>query len=93
MTAQFPFDNSYANLPERFFTRQAPATVAAPRLIAVNRALAARLGITLPEDATEVAQIFSGNALPHGADPLAQVYAGHQFGGWSPQLAEGRAIL
>ena len=93
MTAQFPFDNSYANLPERFFTRQAPATVAAPRLIAVNRALAARLGITLPEDATEVAQIFSGNALPHGADPLAQVYAGHQFGGWSPQLGDGRAIL
>lgn len=93
MTAQFPFDNSYARLPERFFTRQAPATVVAPRLIAVNHALAARLGITLPDDPAEIALIFSGNALPEGADPLAQVYAGHQFGGWSPQLGDGRAIL
>ena len=93
MTAQFPFDNSYARLPERFFTRQPPATVAAPRLISVNHALAARLGITLPDDPAEIARIFSGNALPQGADPLAQVYAGHQFGGWSPQLGDGRAIL
>lgn len=93
MTATFPFDNSYARLPERFFTRQPPVAVAAPRLIAVNRALARRLGITLPEDTTEIAQIFSGNALPQGADPLAQAYAGHQFGGWSPQLGDGRAIL
>lgn len=93
MTAQFPFDNSYARLPARFFTRQPPATVAAPQLIAVNRALADRLGIALPADATELAQIFAGNALPQGADPLAQVYAGHQFGGWSPQLGDGRAIL
>ncbi|MCL4163545.1 UNVERIFIED_CONTAM: hypothetical protein GTU68_056104, partial [Idotea baltica] len=29
--------------------------------------------------------------MPAGADPLAQVYAGHQFGGWSPQLGDGRA--
>jgi uncharacterized protein YdiU (UPF0061 family) len=93
MTAQFPFDNSYARLPDRFFTRQAPATVAAPRLIAVNHALANRLGITLPEDTAESARIFSGNALPQGAEPLAQAYAGHQFGGWSPQLGDGRAIL
>lgn len=93
MTAQFPFDNSYARLPERFFTRQPPSTVAAPRLIAVNHALAARLDITLPSEAAEIAQIFSGNALPQGAEPLAQAYAGHQFGGWSPQLGDGRAIL
>jgi hypothetical protein len=24
MTAHFPFDNSYARLPDRFFTRQPP---------------------------------------------------------------------
>ncbi|PWK62823.1 protein adenylyltransferase SelO [Roseicyclus mahoneyensis] len=93
MTPSFPFDNSYARLPERFFTRQSPARVTAPRLVAVNRPLAARLGITLPEDAAEIARIFAGNALPEGAEPLAQVYAGHQFGGWSPQLGDGRAVL
>ncbi len=93
MTAHFPFDNSYARLPERFFTRQPPTPVTSPGLIAVNRPLAAQLGITLPEDEAEIAALFAGNALPDGANPLAQVYAGHQFGGWSPQLGDGRAVL
>jgi uncharacterized protein YdiU (UPF0061 family) len=93
MTAHFPFDNSYARLPDRFFTRQPPVPVEAPGLIAVNHALADRLGLTLPADGTETAAIFAGNAIPDGAEPLAQVYAGHQFGGWVPQLGDGRAVL
>jgi len=36
---------------------------------------------------------FSGNQLPGGAEPIATVYAGHQFGGFNPQLGDGRAIL
>ena len=93
MPARFPFDNSYARLPDRFYTRQPPAPVTAPRLVAVNRPLAARLGIDLPEDDAAIASLFAGNTLPEGAAPLAQVYAGHQFGGWSPRLGDGRAIL
>src|SRR5690554_1046032 len=34
-----------------------------------------------------------GNALPDGATPVAQAYAGHQFGGYSPRLGDGRALL
>jgi uncharacterized protein YdiU (UPF0061 family) len=93
MTAQFPFDNSYARLPDRFYTRQAPVPVEAPGLIAVNRPLAERLGLRLPADDAETAAIFAGNRVPEGAEPIAQVYAGHQFGGWVPQLGDGRAIL
>jgi uncharacterized protein YdiU (UPF0061 family) len=93
MTAAFPFDNSYARLPQRFFTPQAPVPVSAPKLIAVNEPLAQRLGLDLPTDDDALAQLFAGNALPDGASPLAQVYAGHQFGGWSQQLGDGRAIL
>jgi uncharacterized protein YdiU (UPF0061 family) len=93
MTVHFPFDNSYVRLPDRFFTRQPPVPVEAPGLIAVNRDLAARLGLTLPQTEAEIAAIFAGNALPQGAEPIAQVYAGHQFGGWVPQLGDGRAIL
>ncbi|KPQ16664.1 MAG: hypothetical protein HLUCCO18_07380 [Rhodobacteraceae bacterium HLUCCO18] len=93
MNAHFPFDNSYARLPDRFFTRQPPVPVERPGLIAVNRALADRLGLTLPEDPDEIAAIFAGNAVPEGAEPIAQVYAGHQFGGWVPQLGDGRAVL
>ena len=36
--------------------------------------------------------MFAGNTLPDGAEPLAQAYAGHQFGGFSPQLGDGRAL-
>lgn len=92
MTA-FPFDNSYAALPDRLFTRLAPTPVADPGLIAVNRPLADRLGIDLGGSDGDLAQIFAGNVVPKGAEPLAQVYAGHQFGGWSPQLGDGRAVL
>mgnify|MGYP001802010626 CR=1 FL=1 len=92
MTITIPFDNSYARLPDRFFTKLPPATVPAPALIRFNHTLAAELGI-VRGDPDEMAQIFAGNVLPDGADPLAQVYAGHQFGGFSPQLGDGRANL
>ena len=39
------FDNSYARLPQGFFTRTAPTPVSAPELIALNRPLAQRLGL------------------------------------------------
>ncbi len=92
MTLHIPFDNSYATLPDAFFTRIAPKPVATPRLIAFNDALARELGI-VPGDADALALAFSGNRPPEGADPLAQAYAGHQFGGFSAQLGDGRANL
>ena len=94
MTAAIPFDNSYARLPERFFTRQGPTEVAAPALIKLNHGLARRLG--LDPAALETAEIIAalaGNGVPDGAEPLAQAYAGHQFGGWNPGLGDGRALL
>jgi protein adenylyltransferase len=94
MTLTLPFDNSYGRLPERFYTRLAPSPVAKPALIALNRPLARRLGLDADAlAADEGVAALAGNALPDGSDPLAQVYAGHQFGGWSPQLGDGRAIL
>ncbi len=84
------FDNSYARLPEKFFTRQAPMPVAAPKTIVVNQSLAAELGI---EPQALSSEVLAGNALPAGAEPIAQVYSGHQFGNWAGQLGDGRAIL
>ncbi|WP_376098495.1 YdiU family protein [Roseomonas sp. CCTCC AB2023176] len=88
------FDNTYARLPERFFARLPATPVAAPRLVRVNRPLAELLGIDA--DALESpggVAALAGNAVPEGADPIAQAYAGHQFGGFTPQLGDGRAIL
>lgn len=86
------FDNSYARLPDRFFVRQTPVPVAAPAVLAVNADLARRLGIDPDRLAADPA-LLAGNRLPDGAEPIAQAYAGHQFGGWVPQLGDGRALL
>ena len=89
---RIPFDNSYASLPDGFFTRLDPTPVKEPKLLAWNDDLAASLGIE-GGDAKTRAQVFGGNAVPAGAAPLAQLYAGHQFGNFNPQLGDGRAIL
>jgi uncharacterized protein YdiU (UPF0061 family) len=88
------FDNSYARLPEHFFARVAPAPVAAPRLVRVNRELAFELGLD-PDwlAGSDGLAMLSGNRLPDEAAPLAMAYAGHQFGQFVPQLGDGRAIL
>lgn len=91
--AAFAFDNSYAGLPQRFFAAQAPTQVAEPWLIKLNEPLATELGLDVEALRRDGAAIFSGNLVPEGAQPLAMAYAGHQFGGFSPQLGDGRAIL
>ncbi|RFA29325.1 hypothetical protein CAI21_09640 [Alkalilimnicola ehrlichii] len=92
----FPqFSLQYSRLPERFYQHFEPAPVKRPRLIAFNRGLAEQLGFDLsayPGD-DKAAEYFAGNLIPPGAEPLAQAYAGHQFGGFVPQLGDGRAVL
>ncbi|MEH6647412.1 protein adenylyltransferase SelO [Sulfitobacter sp.] len=87
-----PFDNSYAALPDAFYTKLSPTSVKAPKLLAFNKYLAKVLGIEV-DDIAEVSRVFSGNKIPQGAEPLAQLYAGHQFGNFNQQLGDGRAIL
>ncbi|AUX19661.1 hypothetical protein SOCEGT47_001130 [Sorangium cellulosum] len=88
------FDNTYARLPDRFYARVSPARVRAPRVVKVNRALAAELGLDADQLASaEGAEVLAGNALPEGAEPIALAYAGHQFGSFVGQLGDGRAIL
>jgi len=92
--ASIPFDNSYARLPESFFASVAPDPIAQPELLAWNRPLAESLGLAdLPDDAGKLARIFAGTDPIQGSQPLAQAYAGHQFGGFTPQLGDGRAVL
>src|ERR1700681_1632149 len=94
MTAHFPFQNTYAPLPDGFFARVAPTPVASPRLIKLNRPLATRLGLDPDRlESPEGTEILAGKRVPGGADPIAMAYAGHQFGHFVPQLGDGRAIL
>lgn len=94
MNAGFEFDNSYARELRGFYVPSKAAEVPQPRLLKLNRGLAAELGLD-PGALTSGhgAAIFAGNETPEGASPLAQVYAGHQFGGFVPRLGDGRALL
>ncbi len=38
-------------------------------------------------------RLLIGNAVPEEATPVAQGYSGHQFGFYSPRLGDGRALL
>ena len=90
----FQFDNSYARLPRSFYAAVMPTPVSQPRLLALNHDLAARLGLDAEWLGTpDGLAVLAGNAVPQGAEPLAQAYAGHQFGGFVPQLGDGRAVL
>ena len=89
----FRFDNSWiAALPGTYLAA-VPDPAPAPRLLAFNRRLAEGLGLDAAALEAEAAELLSGARLPAGAEPIAQAYAGHQFGGFSPQLGDGRAHL
>ncbi|WP_134766651.1 protein adenylyltransferase SelO [Nocardioides sp. 1609] len=65
-----------------------------PRLLVLNQPLAVELGLDPAWLRTDDGvRLLVGNALPAGATPVAQAYAGHQFGGYSPRLGDGRALL
>ena len=88
------FDNTYARLPSRFYAKLPPAPVARPKLIKINRPLAAELKIDPAYlESDDGVATLAGNRLFNGSEPLAMAYAGHQFGNWVHQLGDGRALL
>jgi uncharacterized protein YdiU (UPF0061 family) len=86
-------EHTYASLPALFHARAAATPVRSPRIVVLNRGLAAALGLDGDAlDTPEGAAVLAGNALPDGAQPLAMAYAGHQFGHFTG-LGDGRALL
>ncbi|HRH13669.1 MAG TPA: YdiU family protein [Azonexus sp.] len=91
---ELEFDNSFAGLPEAFFTRLAPLGLPAPYLVGASSEVAELIGLDPDEIGhPEFREILAGNSLPPGSDALAAVYSGHQFGVWAGQLGDGRAHL
>ena len=88
------FDNSYLQLPARFYHRQVARQVPSPALILLNKELAEELGID-PDwlRSPEGIAVLAGNTTAEGSEPIACAYAGHQFGNYNPQLGDGRALL
>ena len=91
---KIPFNNRYVVLGEDFYVSTHPSSVVNPELIAFNEDLAVELGLSDTSlNSPDGTAIFAGNLIPEGAEPLAVAYSGHQFGHFSPQLGDGRAIL
>lgn len=90
----FSFDNTFARDLDGMSVAWQPAASPTPGWLRFNRALASELGLDADALETDAGlAVFAGNTLPEGAQPVAQAYAGHQFGGFSPQLGDGRALL
>ncbi|WP_319529782.1 protein adenylyltransferase SelO family protein [uncultured Cohaesibacter sp.] len=92
-TRPFPFDNSYARDLEGFYVPWQGSKAPKARIALLNEGLAASLGLDLDASDPMLAEILAGSETAEGSMPLAQAYAGHQFGGFSAQLGDGRALL
>jgi uncharacterized protein YdiU (UPF0061 family) len=93
-TNSIAFDDSYARDVPELCVSWTAAVAPAPRLLALNEDVARSLGIDPAWLRTSAGiGVLTGNALPEGVRPVAQAYAGHQFGGYSPRLGDGRALL
>ena len=88
------FTNSCASLPEKFYSHVTPALLKSSHLVAFNHSAAQLLDI-YPDEAKpeELLPYLSGERLQKESKPIAMLYSGHQFGGYSPQLGDGRAML
>jgi uncharacterized protein YdiU (UPF0061 family) len=90
----FALENSYARELGGLYEPWRAATAPAPRLLILNEELATELGVDPHAlQAPDGVAVLAGNAVPEGSTPVAQAYAGHQFGGYSPRLGDGRALL
>ncbi|MDR8526152.1 protein adenylyltransferase SelO [Shewanella fidelis] len=80
----------FEQLPE-FYSQVFPLAISNPHWLAWSQDAADLIAIETPSEA--LLQGLSGNAKIPDASYYAQVYSGHQFGGYSPQLGDGRSII
>ena len=92
-TPTLALDSRFAReLPELALPWQA-ADTPEPRVLVLNEPLAVELGLDPDWLRGDGVGLLTGTGVPQGATPVAQAYAGHQFGGYSPRLGDGRALL
>lgn len=97
-TRELPADPELNNFRRQVtgacYSRVRPTPVAAPRLVAYSREVAALLDLSVSDcESSTFAEVFAGNRALADMDPFAMCYGGHQFGHWAGQLGDGRAIV
>ncbi len=90
----FELDDSFARELVGLHQPWQAEPVAEASLVVLNEDLAGELGLDIEALRSPAGvDILAGNAAPTGVTTVAQAYAGHQFGGYSPRLGDGRALL
>ena len=88
------FSNTFATLPEIFFSPHQPQALSEDFLIHCNLLVAELLGIDKNDvEQSDFLDIFTTKKPFDGFKPIAMCYAGHQFGHFVPRQGDGRAIL
>ncbi|MBJ7539473.1 protein adenylyltransferase SelO [Marinomonas transparens] len=82
-------EHNFTGLGEAFFSKTLIKPLLEQRLVEFNQSVAAFLSIDIKSPTTK--SILSGEQAV--LNSLSMVYAGHQFGGFSPQLGDGRGVL
>lgn len=75
-----------------FYSFVRPTPIPEPYLISINDELMNHLSLSMI-DRDQMAEYLSGNQLLSRSRPVAMTYAGHQFGYYTSQLGDGRAVL
>ena len=92
--AVFALDDSFARELVGLHQPWQAEPVADPSLVILNEELVSELGLDVEALRSPAGlSILAGNDAPAGVTTVAQAYAGHQFGGYSPRLGDGRALL
>src|ERR1035441_6957998 len=89
----FRFEDSYAREVPGLSVPWTAASAPAPGLLMLNEELAVELGVDPAELREPPGVALLAGQAPEGVTTVAQAYAGHQFGGYSPRLGDGRALL
>ncbi|MDO5682365.1 MAG: YdiU family protein, partial [Propionibacteriaceae bacterium] len=87
------FESTYADAVPALSLPWRAAESPAPELVILNEPLAHELGIDPAELRTADGVGLLVGQVPEDVPTVAQAYAGHQFGGYSPRLGDGRALL
>ena len=92
---KFPGDlsgeKSTRSTPKVLYSTVDPSPVKRPKLLAWSESLGKELGLSPSHDQVDVA-LLAGSLVVESMIPYAACYGGHQFGHWSGQLGDGRAI-
>ncbi len=90
----FTADQSYVQELAGLYVPWQAAGAPDPELLVLNEPLAAELDADpVALRSPEGVALLLGTEVPEALVTVAQGYGGNQFGGWSPRLGDGRALL